>query len=293
MTQSKPLRQHIVESAELRGILQHCSYDTLGTFDIDNTLIQSAEAGDVGSDQWFYMLFTYAKKATNDNHKEALNLVLELNRYVQEVVEVKPVEEKMSSLILERLQGVGLPLMGLTARGPDLADITARQLSSAGIQFDRILKELDITLDEKGGIALDVGDPHREVRYQNGILYCDGADKGVCLNAFFKHLEEQQGLKKKYSVVMVDDRKANLENILKAAQSGGYSCTCMRLSAADNHVQMFDESAALEATAQFVHSKKLPVRAHEIMETFKSKMPGKEPEKDKGSENTNTNTNTN
>lgn len=292
MTQSKELIRQIVEGSKLREILQHCSFDTLGTFDIDNTLVLIAEMDaegreqhDVGSDQWFYMLLTYAKEVVGE--QEALNLALEMNKHIQKVVQVKPVEEKMTPLILGRLKDVGLPLMGLSARASDLAEVTEKQLKSAEIVFDSNLRELDRTLDENNGIDLEItlkdGEPQRHVRYENGILYCDGADKGKCLNALFEHIKRQEQIQKtvrpeekhreiKYSVVMVDDKKHNLEKMLEAANAGGYAFTGIRYSATDQHVDAYDMSKGMEKTAQFVHARKLdlPEQPSEIIARFKS-----------------------
>lgn len=304
MTRSKLLRREIVESTELKEILQHCSYDTLGTFDLDNTLVhiaerddESREQHDVGSDQWFFMLLTRAKDAGLGEH-EALDLVLELNRQVQQVVQVKPVEEEMTPLILRRLQDVGLPLMGLTARGPDLSEITERQLNSAGVRFNKNLEELGIELDEKGGVDLPIvlgdQDPPRHVRYQNGLIYCDGADKGKCLNALFEHIKLQREIREaahpeerhretKYSVVMVDDKKHNLEKMLAASNAGGYAFTGIRYGATDRHVETYDLSDSLEKTAQFVHAHKmqLPEKAYDVFAQFKERLPITEPQQNK------------
>lgn len=302
MTQSEPSQHKIVESSQLREILKHCSYDTLGTFDLDNTLVQIAieddekrEQHDIGSDQWFFMLLTYAKEVVGE--EEALNLALEINRHVQTVVQVKPVEDEMTPLILRRLQEVGLPLMGLSARASDLAEITEKQLDCAGIHFNRNLHELNSLLDAEHGVNLNVplkeDEPRRHVRYQNGILYCDGADKGKCLNALFEFIKQQQAVRRrehpeethretKYSVVMVDDKKHNLEKMLQAANAGGYAFTGIRYSATDQLVDAYDLSKGMERTAQFVHAHKLPLpeQAHQIIKKFKSKLAEEVPEQE-------------
>ncbi len=278
---NKLIKKLIVESNEIRDILDYCSFDTLGTFDLDNTLITPSHTKGLGSDKWFSMLLTHAFTVIPDRDL-ARKLTVELSDYVLDIIKFKPVEDRTAK-ILKLLSDVGLPIMGLTARHVKSSEMTERQLQSAGISFSQPGNEVDLLLKKSsnlgvksvklhgevvtlsksidGVVELDIGDPTRKPCYKNGILYCDGADKGKCLAAFLAYLGVQ------YSVVMADDAKHNLECILKEAVAEEFSFIGLRYGRTDKLVEQFSMPAAMEKMKENMHL--LPLKAQELIKELK------------------------
>lgn len=184
------------ETKHIRDVLQHCSYNTLGVFDLDNTVMRPTHEEDLGSDQWFAKVYERAYSVTGDA-SQAKHLCISLNDTIQKHIQVKPVEAS-TTRILNILKDVHLPVIALTARSPGLVDITIEQLKKINVFFSPLYSH---------EIQLDIDDPTRTVIYKNGILFCDGADKGICLAAFLKKIKQT------YSVVMVDDNENNLYRV--------------------------------------------------------------------------------
>ncbi len=278
---NKLIQKLIVESNEIRDILEYCSFDTLGAFDLDNTLITPTHTKGLGSDKWFSMLLMHAFTVIPDRDL-ARKLTVQLSDYVQDIIKFKPVEDRTAK-ILKLLSDVGLPIMGLTARHVKSSEMTERQLQSAGISFSQPDNEVDslvkqsthsesksvqlhgevvkLSKSSDGVVQLDIGDPTRKPCYKNGILYCDGADKGKCLAAFLAYLGVQ------YSVVMADDAKHNLECILKEAIAEEFSFIGLRYGRTDKLVEKFSMPAAMEKMKEKMHL--LPLEALELIKELK------------------------
>ncbi|WP_131783720.1 DUF2608 domain-containing protein [Legionella gresilensis] len=250
MSEDRTKENLIVESNEIRDVLKYCSFNTLGTFDLDNTLIRPTRVKGLASDKWFAEVFSYGSKVLTDANK-ARQLTIELCDLLQTVIQVKSVEDK-TAIVLKVLKDVGLPIMGLTARGVNLSEITEAQLKSVGISFTTLSNEV---------IELDVGDPTRKPFYKNGIIYCDGANKGKCLSAFLAYL----GVK--YNIVMVDDTGRNLDQILAEANKVGFSFTGLRYGRTDQLLTKFSLFKSMEKMKDY--EDKLPSRAHTIIQQLK------------------------
>lgn len=214
----------IHESVSVTDVLKFCSYNSLVAFDLDNTVIRPTHVEDLGSDQWFANLFQYAIEVLSDPEQARL-LTLALTDYIQGLIDVKPVDANTPEII-KRLQDIKIPVLGLTGRGIGIANTTFDQLHKINVSFTKYSPGIKMKLNVPEY-------PNREVYYQDGIIFCDGADKGKCLIEFFK----QQKLK--YNVVMMDDVKKNLLHVKEAVTQFGASFFGLRYGKADERVSRY------------------------------------------------------
>lgn len=59
-------------------------------------------------------------------------------------------------------------------------------------------------------IKLQISDPNKKVYMKSGVIFCEGADKGECLQKLFETVG------KRYDVIMMDDTKKKLLRIQEA-----------------------------------------------------------------------------
>lgn len=214
---------NIQESRHVNDVLKFCSYNSLVAFDLDNTVMRPTHVEDLGSDQWFAHLYNWAKAVLNDC-QQARTLALALTEHIQKLIDIKPVEVNTPKII-QRLQDVKIPVLGLTAR--NISSDTFAQLNKINVSFTKY--------SPGSTIKLNVPEyPDRQVYYQDGVIFCDGADKGKCLIEFFKQL------KLKYNVVMVDDVRKNLLHVENAVTQLGLRFFGLRYGKTDGRVSRYD-----------------------------------------------------
>lgn len=163
---------------EMREILSSLSYDSVVVWDADNTLFKSRQ--ELGSDQWFGALLGIAK--TKHGAQFEFDLMKTTYNQVQAFTEVVEIERKTIRMI-KMLNRIGIPQILLTARNDELFEVTVRQLVSCGINF-----------------------------YPANMIFCDGKDKGRCLENYLAMLPRQIP-----HIVMIDDKKYNVESVRDAA----------------------------------------------------------------------------
>jgi uncharacterized protein DUF2608 len=247
MFSKRELKSVIQESKTIKDILQHCSFDSLVVFDLDNTIIRPTHVEDLGSDQWFCSLFKHAIEALVDPN-EARLLAVALSDYIQSVIDVKLVEAETVGII-KKLQAIHIPVLGLTARGLAVADITQKQLDKVDVHFTPYGEKI---------IKLDIGNSERDVYFKDGIIFCDGADKGKCLMEFFKVIGRS------FNVIMVDDAKKNLSCVQEAIKQKKISFVGLRYGVMDQRAKSFCMFRAMKKYTDIKHI--LPEKAREIVE---------------------------
>ncbi len=188
----------IQESSHIEDVLPFTDApDFLGGFDIDNTLIQSAEA--LGSDQWFMKLLEFAYD--NSPSKETEALVIAIYHALHQYHTTVELVETVTAPMIKKLQAKNTPLIGLTARGRELSDTTVNQLKSVDIEFK-------LNKTPKSSFGLTVKGVENAALYHHGIIFCGGSSKGDCLQAFFEAIDWQPA-----NVVMIDDKLKHLKAI--------------------------------------------------------------------------------
>lgn len=181
----------------MEEIIQEIDGDTLVIFDIDNTVIEPT--GQVGSDQWYYYLAQKFQSLENLSLGDAHYKAERLWNTAQSYIKTQAVEEQTPQIIA-RLQERNIPVMALTARSREIAEITRQQLSESNINFQKSSPKYNYA--------------HNSTRYEGGILYQgEGFDKGKTLVEFLRHTN----LKPK-KIVFIDDKEKNTNNVNRALQ---------------------------------------------------------------------------
>lgn len=88
-------------------------------------------------------------------------------------------------------------------------------------------------------IKLDIGNDVNPVYFYQGQIYCNGNDKGKCLDAFFKWIEMYPR-----HIVMVDDKAKHLERVKTALQDRVKKFTGLRYSFLDAKAATVDMEKA-------------------------------------------------
>ena len=205
-------------------VLDVISFDTWLVLDLDNTVMEPIDA--LGGDQWFYSLMKFCSQP--GVNKDVLFIsAITLYNAVQEHIKIKPVEVQTAYLI-RALQDIGIPVIALTARSVCIKNETNRQLADIGIDF-----EIDPIIVRKHTRA------KLKHMYHEGIIYCDGKNKGEALGHFFKSCRITP-----QHVVMLDDKQSHLENVAFVMKQMKIRFHGLRYSFLDDQLHQFDHQAA-------------------------------------------------
>lgn len=215
--------QEIQECVNFRNVLKHCTYNSIIAFDIDNTILRPTKVEDLGSDQWFKKILQ-RESEKNPQRPQTLQSAIKLHQHIQKLITVKPVEPEIPRII-KILQDLKLTTLIVTARKYSFADVTFRQLNDAGMNFSQDEHEESFEFTMNG----------RRVVYSQGVLFCDGANKGLCLIEYLK-----RKLSAVSDVVMLDDSMDNLENVREVMRANNFNFHGLRYSQLDDRVSRFD-----------------------------------------------------
>ncbi|OGT42252.1 MAG: hypothetical protein A3F42_05190 [Gammaproteobacteria bacterium RIFCSPHIGHO2_12_FULL_37_34] len=218
----------MIESKHIRDVLTHTSCNSFVIFDLDNTLVESTQ--EMGGDQWFVSLSQYAAKMVVDS-AEAASLVLSIYHEVQFHIDLRAVQ-KEAIRIIQILQDLSIPVLALTTRGSKISEPTLSQLNKIGIHFSKQWSDDFIALP-------------RHERYsptfREGIIFCDGADKGKCLNEFFNYKQFYPE-----HVVMVDDKAKYLVSVGKVVTQYGAQFIGLRYGYLDEKIKTFNLEQSMQ-----------------------------------------------
>ncbi len=210
---------------ESLSFFKHDTHQTmLLVLDLDNTTMQSSK--DLGGDQWFNAILAHVTKHVG-NFEVALESVLLVYNAVQHHIKSEAVEPGIV-YIIRALQALGVPVLGLTARNLRILEPTLRQLHDIGIDFSKNLVQ-----------------PEVYDRYAQGIIFCDGANKGDALAAFLSRVEHSLT-----HVVMLDDKESHLKHVAVAMKKLNIQFTGLRYGFLDAKVEDFKMH---EANVQLAH----------------------------------------
>ncbi|HFF3664250.1 DUF2608 domain-containing protein [Legionella pneumophila] len=243
--------QKIEEIKKFREALKDIHFDTWLVLDLDNTVMTPRIA--FGGDAWFEGLFSHVKQK-EINQDIAKPSLMSVYNTAQHFVRTTAVEPNIVRLI-KALQDIGIPIIGLTARGYTIRHQTLRQLSDMGVDFSR------------NSIVPDDGSS-----CQGGVIFCAGGDKGENLSAFFERLGRTPR-----HVAMLDDKKKHLERVMIALKPLGIHFSGFRYGYLDDEVKQFSMETAnlqlahlwewLSATVQ-EDVKKLKLISEELIGTL-------------------------
>lgn len=204
-------------------VLNHVSTvdDVLVLFDIDNTLI--APATEIASDQWFdaCLGWCHAKGLTPE---QAVKYVRPVWISLLKKATMQPVESQAVTLVGD-LISKHVPVIAVTFRTIQLHELTAQQLHGVGIDFST-------SMLAKKTFVLNDGESC--IRFEQGVLFCNGTDKGLAVAQFLDQLQLTPRI-----IVCVDDKEHHIRSVAKVVQQRGCSFVGLRYSFLDNKVKNF------------------------------------------------------
>lgn len=220
--------RELATMADLEGVIDA---GTLVVFDIDNTLLWPS--GALGSDEWFYFI-DRLYRLRGLSAAEAGARAMRTWNETQRRISVGPVEAGTVALVA-RLAARGVPMMALTARTLDVAELTLAQLAGAGLALDGRLPGGDLAFD--GRLPRSVLGSEDDAWFTRGVLFVgESNDKGRVLVQYL----QRRGLKPG-RVVFVDDKAKHVRNVEAALNAVGVPCLALRYGAADAKVARFNE----------------------------------------------------
>ena len=212
---------------QIKGVkegLPYFKHDALKTMmlvlDLDNTTMQPSKS--LGGDQWFTLFLDHVVKHIG-NFDMALSSVLLVYNAVQHHIKAEAVEPGIV-YIIRALQDLGVPVLALTARDITILQPTLRQLKAIGIDFSKSFFNHPCTDS-----------------YAEGIIFCNGSDKGIALKAFVESSKSCSSIR---HVVMLDDKEKHLEHVAKAMKKLDIQFSGLRYGYLDSKVEAFNMDEA-------------------------------------------------
>ncbi len=195
--------------ASLSELLTLAKPGDLILLDLDETLL-SPETD--ASEPWFHALKDEMIKRGVEAETSWLSAV-EVWQAAQNVCDVKCTEDEVTLSVLKELKGRGHTIMGLTARGPEVAQQTVSQLERCGIQ--------PFLEAPSAGVLAPAApsDPLMPLTHERGVIYCSGARKPEGLLAYETRLPP--GLPTERRVVFVDDRDSHVQAVQREMERQG------------------------------------------------------------------------
>ncbi len=216
----------VIETATTAEALAHADSDTLLIFDLDNTIVMPAQT--LGGEEWFdYLVEEDLKKGTEKS--VAIERALKIWNQVMLTTKVVPAEKSAPEQIAAK-QRAGTKTMALTARPPELAAVTHKQLNSVGIHLDKntVTKET-VTV---AGVE--------PAPFKRGVMFVGAQNnKGDILVKFLNALN----LKPK-KIVFVDNKQKHVDAVEKALAGSGIDYVGCRLGVTDAKIAAFDTELA-------------------------------------------------
>ncbi len=207
-----------MELENFKEALKDIHFDTWFVLDLDNTVMTSLIA--FGGDPWFEGLFTHVTQKEIEPAVAKPSLMSVYNT-AQHFVRTTAVEPNIVKII-KALQDIGIPVIGLTARGYSIRHETLRQLADMGVDFSR------------NSIV-----PDDDSSCQGGIIFCAGGDKGENLRSILSRLGRVPR-----HITMLDDKKKHLERVMIALKPLGIHFSGFRYGYLDDEVKRFSMEAA-------------------------------------------------
>lgn len=235
-----PPAQNLLGSTDELALVTELSLDLARTyggervlvvFDIDNTLLAMEQ--DLGSDQWYYWQQGLAKE------DPCSALLVDDRLAVQGALfhasAMRPTQPDAAQQV-RLMQNAGLKVMALTARGADYRLQTFRELRRNGFSFWSSAWPPQAGFPE----PFTPNGVERPVRYEDGVVFAAGQDKGLVLKA----LLERSGTEQPVLILVADDKRANLQQVMKAFSWTTTKVHAWHYTREQPLVEAFDAAAA-------------------------------------------------
>jgi phosphoserine phosphatase len=226
----------IIETKQIKDILPHAGNETLVIFDIDKTLIQSAQyTGSLACEK--HIKTNFLQNGCNET--EAINLANVIWTKLQKIIPVKTVETDTLDT-LESLSTKNIKIMGLTARSIDTIDITIKQLASMNLSLQsNPIHNQNLSIDNT-------------TTYTENILYVGPwGNKGETLVIFLKTINY-----KPKRILFIDDSINHCKEVAQSLQKNGFSHICLHYTAAEESYPTFTPAQVHENISKFIGKEK-------------------------------------
>jgi hypothetical protein len=213
---------------------------SLVVFDIDNTLLKSHH--EFGSDQWFNWQSEELIKQSSLSLAKSFDELLDLQAMIFTVGKMNLVEDSIPE-ILQILRTKNIPFIALTSRGPDMRNITERELIRNGLSlpFNKFGQDIPVEF------IPEMND--RKASYQKGIFMTSGMHKGQMLKYLLSRFKTNY-----HSIIFIDDHKKHTDRVFEIFKIEGIDINTFRYGHEDKKVQNFISS---EKTSSIILGKKL------------------------------------
>lgn len=245
---SSSLFATIVEHSEFSAILNYLSQEdyhknTVIVLDIDNTIaIQGHPFEMFGGDMWVnYEINKLVKEGLT--FQDALAQILPFYYELTHYVELEPVESATAEII-KQLQDAGITVIACTIRSLPVSDRTIMQLKSIDIDLSRS------SFGDQELLGTDI-----TFRYKDGIIFCNGGDKGVTLKCIFDHFNHTPT-----KVIVIDDKEKYLHQIKKVLHAD-IEFIGIRYGHLDDKVANFDPVLAEQEKKAYMDAPRDGVRS--------------------------------
>ncbi|MDH5414080.1 MAG: DUF2608 domain-containing protein [Flavobacteriaceae bacterium] len=228
--------------------------NVLIVLDIDNTILTMPQ--ELGSDQWFTWQYeSCIKKKNLGSHCTTQNMgeLLSLQGKLFSVSKMLPTE-KITPVIVAKLQKLGFKIILLTSRGPTFRSATEKELSRNGYSMDPsaigpklgyagTFKPYKLNNPKAFGISTSeakiakLGKP-RSASYMNGVMMTSGMNKGIML----KTLLHKTATKFKGIIFADDHQKHTIRMQQILGDDKGVELVTFRYGAIDPQVTAFKKS---------------------------------------------------
>jgi len=212
------LYAEIHETSHFFDIEKYVNSETLLIFDIDDTLLIPSQT--LGTDVWFLHQFQQNKL---DVSGDPLDKTLALWEAIRHLTRIQVVETGAEQVV-QKLQELGISMMGLTTQGLGLATRTVNQLRSLDFDLSKTAPRQEDCYFLNG----------HGVLYRKGILFTSGTNKGRALLKFW----ETANLHPK-RVVFLNDKQTHLEEVESLLNEAGIPFIGLRYSFSDERIERF------------------------------------------------------
>lgn len=211
----------------IEDVIPYVDKKTLVLVDLDNTLITSAQT--IGSTQWFDdMLKNNVKDETNEN--------LAIQKAVDDWIEVQfhtklvPIEDKTIKT-MQKIQGLALHVIALTARSNNISDVTYDSLKDLGLDFkvNNNIPEQYLSRD-------------KTTLHKNGIITAALHNKGKIVREFLRRNNLSKAQINK--IIFVDDKQKNVDQFAKSIINTQINVVGLKYNGAEEDVNNYSSKLA-------------------------------------------------
>jgi hypothetical protein len=221
------LTGEIIETKEIRTVLDYVDQDSLVFFNVTGTLY--APSSTLSDNQWREYFSNRVKLIVSDE-ASSQQLIDKIKNQIVQGIPKKNVEEITPQLIAN-LQNQKIVVLGITRKNmstsyaENFGMITRNHLLSLGINLEKTLPYL------ASGELKD----QKEYLFGYGILFTNKQPEGLAVISFVKQMNQTPSL-----ILMVDNSRSSLESVQEALLPTGIAFKGFRYGRADNLKENFD-----------------------------------------------------